>query len=114
MVQQQPRGGAAQLGRLRQRSPVPLQRHLHHFPVPPAQSQAAPATTLAPSIGGDAPHDAPQQLRQRVGMSLIPELLGRVAQMQREHLPLLLIGRPLAHQVDHALLQVRRLLETPP
>ena len=113
VVQQQPRGRAAQFGGLGQWSPVPLQRHLHGLPVPAPQSQAAPAATLAAPVGGDAPHHSPHQLRQRVGMALVLELLGRVSQVQRKHLAPGLVRGFFAHQVDQALFQRLRLPVAP-
>ena len=113
VLQQQSCRSSPHFGRLGQWSPVPLQRHLHRLPVPAAQSQAAPTTSLTPAVGGDASHDSPHQLRQRVGVALILEFLGRVAQVEREHLTPGLVRSPLAHEVDQTLLQRLRLTEAP-
>ena len=76
VVQQTVGPVSAPVCRLRQRRPFTPQGYLHRLHIPFAHRPTAPCTVLAPSVVGDAPNNAPEPFRQRIGEIPIPQDLG--------------------------------------
>ena len=104
--------GPAQLRRLHQGPPFPLQRHLHCVSVPAPDRQAAPTATLSPPIGGDATDDSPKSLRKGIVVAVVPESLVSEPEMECRGIAALHVRSRLPHEVDERLLHRRRLLES--